>query len=56
MEPSRLTKFLEWGERQRFVVQVVIVLPLATLVGIPTLCAKKYTRWVISNLKKVSKS
>ena len=31
MEASKLTKFLQWGERQSFPVQAVVVLPAAII-------------------------
>ena len=44
IKPSRLTKFLQWGERQGFIVQAVVVLPAALTVGVLVLFSKKLVR------------
>ena len=44
MKKSKLTKLLQWGERQRFIVQVAVIIPVAILVGIPIILSKRLAR------------
>ena len=44
IKPSRLTKFLQWGEQQSPLVQATIVTPVAVFIGLPLLFIKKLAR------------